>query len=402
MKKDTLSTIYTTTIFLVPVLSQYSVGPLDLDVIVMSFLFLVIVLGKSIQFQDNQSIVLLLLYTVLITLINLLVGKLYAEPLEILLRLGKYVLYLAMTMLLGVNQLINYEKGMKIFRIVALCATTYLILQAIFYYGLGITLPNTIGGKVNSTNAEEVGRLRSFYSEPSVMAYCTIPFICCSLFGEKYGKKDTRMFDAIYVSFGVVLSTSGQGIICVTALWLIWFIRNIVLGKIKFKEICTVIAVVCLITIMYSSGVLKFAVDRIMNTGEHGAISARASGYKTWGLLNTFQLMFGAGYGNYVTLNTYNLDVPYDYVNYSSLAENVFVTGIIGSVFLYTILFNGFLKGNLRAKMIFVSIIILGFSGCPLGSILIPTYFSFLFMPQEDKVIQKLTSEEVGNGKNTK
>lgn len=402
MKKDTLSTIYTIAVFLVPVLSQYAIGPLDLDVVVMGILFLIILFNHSVNIQNNQGIVLLLCYIVFITFINLLVGKLYATSMEILLRLVKYALYLAMTMFFGVNQLITYEKGIKIFRIVAFCATTYLILQAIFYYAAGIVLPNTIGGNTNTIiGGEEVGRLRSFYSEPSVMAYCNLPFVCCALFGEKYGKKDTRILDAIYVSFGIVLSTSGQGIACAAFLWASWVVRNIVLGKIKLKQILTVAAIVLLLRVLYVSGILKFAVDRMTNTDEHGAISARASGYETWKLLNPFQLLFGAGYGNYVTLNVYNLDVPYDYVNYSSLAENVFVIGIVGSLFLYIILFHGFLKGNLRAKMIFLLIIVLGFSGCPLGAIFIPIYLSFLFISSE-KESTKLINKEVDSGKVTK
>lgn len=401
MKKDTLSTIYTIAIFLVPVLSQYSIGPLDLDVVVMSILFLTIAFSNGVEFQNNRGIALLLFYIISITFLNLLGGTLYASSMEILLRLVKYALYLAMTMFFGVNQLITYEKGVKIFRVVAFCATTYLILQAIFYYAAGIVLPNTIGGNTNSIAGEEVGRLRSFYSEPSVMAYCNIPFVCCALFGEIYGKKDTRMFDAIYVSLGIVLSTSGQGIVCIGVLWGSWLVRNIVLDKIKLKEILTVIVVVLLLRAIYVSGILEFAVGRMTNTDEYGAISARASGYETWSLLNPVQLLFGTGYGNYVTLNVYNLDVPYDYVNYSSLAENVFVMGVVGSLFLYTILFHGFLKGDLRAKMVFLSIIVLGVSGCPLGAVYIPIYLSFLFISPEKEPI-KITNKEVDSGKITK
>lgn len=382
VKNSVISTIYIILIFLIPVLSQYAIGGLDLDVIVMSVLFIVLVFGYSIGIKKSRAFTFFIFYSIAITLINLLCGNLFAKPIEIMLRLIKFVLYISITVFLGLEQLITYERGIKIYRVIAIIATTYILIQAFFYYFFGITLPNKIGANLSEINPEEVGRLRSFYSEPSVMAYCNVPFICCALFGERYGERDTRLRDAIFVSIGILLSTSGQGIICTLVIWGVWIIHGIITGKIKFKEVCTIVLVVILGMALYFSGILEFAFNRISDTGEYGAIAARAGGYKSLSLLSVPQLIFGAGYGNYVTKNVYGLEVPYEFVNYSSFAENLFVIGIVGSLLLYGTLFIGALKGDIRAKMIFLVILVLSVSGSPLSSVHLPMYLSFLFLKQ--------------------
>ncbi|MBE5756525.1 MAG: hypothetical protein E7342_01880 [Clostridiales bacterium] len=399
-RKSVISDIYIFIILLLPMFAQYAIGPIDFDVILLLFVVFLLFVTKRLNITVDGPILLLLTYTLLVTLCNLLVGKLYATIFEIVFRLGKYILYFIVSILIGVNRQFKYDRAMQIYRIIAFFAVAYILLQALFYYLFNITLPNKIGKTIVEQGGVEVGRLRSFYSEPAEFAYSMIPFIVCSLFGKNYKKKDTRFFDAIFVSIGIVISTSGQGIVCCAAMWVIWIIEKIIKRELNVKTLATIILIVIVACVLYTSGILSFALDRVNDTGEYSAMAARFSGYKTLSLLNILQLVFGVGYGNYVTKNIYGLDVPYEFVNYSSIAENLFTIGIIGFCLLVFVFFKAYKKGNKRSKALIFAILILSTFGCPLISKLLPIYLSFVYVKDGVNNSKKVIEENKdGEGK---
>ncbi len=380
-KKSTkLQTFYLTVLFLLPVLAQYSIGPLDFDVIGMLMVAVGLFFSKQNYNLNKRGIIYLLIaYIAVVTLSNMIIGTLYSSRTDILLRCGRYCLYLIIVMLLCLDTLFDYRRAMKIYRMIAMAAFIYICVQAVFYYGAGITLPNKIGG-VEMTNeaGEEIGRLRAFYSEPADMAYSTIPFLCCSLFGPQYSEKDRRLLDAILVSIGIILTTSGQGIVAVAVLWGLWLIHGVAHQQMSFKRVIVLITIVTAVVVLYKSGVLSFALDRATNTDEYSATSARTSGYVTMQLLSPIQWFFGTGFGNYVTANIYDLDVPFLFVNYSSVAEFLFTTGIVGVLIIACFLLNEYRKGDIRSRMLIIALLILSVGGCPMTGKYMPIYLSLI------------------------
>ena len=372
--------LYSLIILLLPVLAQYSFfsGNLDFDVIAMALLFAVIFITPHRTARADIFFCLLFFYTFFITTVNILSGTAFAGTLSVVMRAGRYLLYIFITIVWGKDSVFDYEITMNIYRKIAYAALIYIVFQTVFYYIFHIVLPNKIGGSIAAAG-ENMGRLRAFYSEPADMSYSLIPFICCSLFGPAYRANDRRVTDAMSVSVAVALTTSGQGIICISIVWALWFVINISTGKLSGKYVGILISVCAAVIILYKYGILEFALGRVMDNSGHGAVSARASGYVTFSLLTPLQWIFGAGYGNYVTKNIYGLNVPYEFVNYSSLAEQIFTTGIVGTCFLFLYLFYGFMKGKTCQRIIICAVLFLMAGGCPLSGKYLPIYFSFIF-----------------------
>lgn len=376
-----LDKLYMTALVLLPVLSQYQVGPLDLDVVVMAFFFLAfLVSNRHLTItRFNQQIFIILVYIVAITGLNLLVGKNYSQDSDIILRAGRYCLYLLLVFFFG-NKHVSYEQLMRIYRVVAIMACIYLFIQAVFYYGAGITLPNKLGGSSHSENGAEVGRLRSFYSEPAELGYNLLPFLACSLFGAPYRRKgNSGYFDALLVTVAVVVSTSGQGVITAAVVWALWFVLRIWNKQFKTKDVLLIIVVAIAAVLLYKSGILEYTLGRVeTDNAETGAIAARSSGYQSLGLLSPLERLFGTGFGNYVVENTFDLDLVYEFVNYSSIAEFLFTLGIFGTLLWALFFYTVFRRGNLCSRAILAALLVLSLLGCPMTGKHFPLWLSLM------------------------
>lgn len=380
-KTPLLDKFYMLILALLPVFSQYRVGPLDLDVVLMLAMFMVYIFTTSVISITSvgKPIVLLIVYMIFFTSINMLAGTPYSPKTDIVLRTGRYCLYLFVVFCLGNNH-VNYEDMMRLYSVVARAAAIYIILQTIFYYGAGIMLPHKIGGSSVNDNLSDVGRLRSFYSEPAELGYNLTPFIACSLFGAPY-KKDSNKgnyLDALLVSIGIVLSTSGQGILCIGLIWALWLLSRFFKKGIKTRDFLLMLAAVIAVVILYTTGILEYALGRAEDTGEGSAINARSSGYVTLSLLSPLQKLFGAGFGNYVVENIFDLEVYYQFVNYSSLAEFLFTFGIIGTAIWVGFFIYLFRKGPAGAKVTILALLFMSLLGCPMTGKHFPLWLTLI------------------------
>lgn len=391
MKITTYKKLYALIVVLVPVLYQYSIagGLLDFDVIAMLLIFSLGVLGRIKSYVEYKNeFWLIIIYTIVVTLFNVLMGRHYSDTVSIIMRTGRYCVYMYIVLIKNID-MFDYKIAMNVYKKVAYLAAFYIVLQTIAYYGAGITLPNTIGGstaQVYSITGQQVGRLRAFYSEPAAMAYAMLPFVACSLFGEQWQEKDRRVQDAVVVTGAIILSTSGQGIVCAIAVWVMWVAQQLFLKRMSAKRGLEILVLIVIAVIVARSSIMEFALGRVANLDSTGAVSARASGYRTFSLLSPIQWIFGTGYGNYVTENLYGLNVPYRYVNYSSLAEYIFTTGIVGTIMLFTFFVKRFRRGKAYVRVLFVVIAILSLSGSPLTGNFIPIYLSLAFCRQGDAI----------------
>ena len=380
-KTPLLDKLYMLLLTLLPVFAIYRVGSLDLDVVLMLAFFAIFLFSsKFITITSvGKPIALLVVYILLSTSINLLVGERFSAKTEVVLRMGRYCLYLLMVFFFG-NKHATYREFMRIYRILVYAAIFYLFLQAVFYYGFGIMLHNKIGASSVSENAASVGRLRSFYSEPADLGYNMIPFLACSLFGEKYKadvSKDNSL-DALLVSVAIVMSTSGQGVICAGLIWGFWLLNHIFKEGLRPRDILILVGAVVAIIVLYFTGILEYTISRAESSGEGSAIDARASGYVSLALLSPLQLLFGTGFGNYIVENTFDLEVYYQYVNYSSLAEFLFTLGIFGTAILLGFFVYLFRKGTGSAKIMILSLLFLSLLGCPMTGKHFPLWLTLI------------------------
>ena len=102
-QKTTLSEgVYPWLLVIAPIVSLYRVGPIDFDVILFGVFFLcTIAFGKKLYIgKINRFMFLVIGYIILTTTINLLFGYQYSLPADIILRAGRYCLYLFITFFL--------------------------------------------------------------------------------------------------------------------------------------------------------------------------------------------------------------------------------------------------------------------------------------------------------------
>ena len=116
--------IYPWILVLLPVLSLYRFGPVDLDVIVMALFFVLACWRKRfVQLTPvNRITTTIFCYILLVTAINIAFGQKFSPSGDIILRAGRYCLYLLIVFFLG-NDSITYQKLMRAYRMVAFAAT---------------------------------------------------------------------------------------------------------------------------------------------------------------------------------------------------------------------------------------------------------------------------------------
>lgn len=363
-----------------PILSRYQIGPLDLDIVLMLVCLLVYLFSSSIITITpvGKPMAIMICYILLVTGANLLFGQLFSSRTDIILRMGRYCIYLFIVFAIG-NERVNYEDLMRIYRVIVYISAIYLVLQNVAYYSTGIILPSKIGGSSGEA-LSEIGRLSALYSEPAALGYNLMPFIACSLFGRNYKKNHTKSneVDALVASVAVMLSTSGQGILCAGLLWGVWLLHRILKKGLRSRDLLLIIGAVIAVLILYTTGILEYALGRMDSTGEGSAVNARFSGYVTLSLLSPLQAVFGSGFGNYVVENTFDLAVYYQNVNYSSIAEFLFTLGIVG-----TAIWSGFFlylykKGSIGSKMVIFSLLVLSLLGCPMTGMNFPLWLTLI------------------------
>ena len=364
---------------ILPILAQYSIlgGTLDLDVIAMLVVFGGFLLCKKTLRVKNAGIVItLLLYTCLVALGNIMWGRLFAAPSQIIMRMGRYVIYLTLALIVA-RDTVEYKTIMNACRIVAYVSLVYVAMQAVAFYGAGITLPNKIGAGMG-TKVSDVGRLSALFSEPADMCYSLTPFIVCSLFGPQYREKDSRLRDAVCITLAVLLTTSSQGSVCVISLWAVWCVLSAVKGKWNARSIVAFLMAVVVLLILYNSGVLEYSLGRLEDGGESTAWQARSGGYAALQLLSPIQKFLGAGYGNYFSENVYKLDTYGEMVNFSSISESLFTQGIIGSVLMLLLMIRVFAQGKGFQRILVLVMLGLSVGGCPFTGKYLPLYFGLI------------------------
>lgn len=382
----TYKKIYALVVVLGPILSQYSIGAIELDLIAMLLVMMIGILGRAKSKGGlNTSIIIFLIYVVIETIFNLIGGTHYSETTDIILRSGRYCLYIYFVLLKNLGYF-DYSIVFKYYRKVVYLAFAYILIQAAAFYATGLVLPNKIGGSAAALYTASVGRFRSFYSEPAALAYGIIPFTVCSLFGPKYEKSKNMLIDAVISSGAIILSTSGQGVICLTAVWGMWLIISFKSARITAPRLLLMMIILLAVAVLAGSPIINYTIGRANSIEQNGAIAARISGYSSLRLLSKMQLLFGAGVGNYIVKNAYNIKTVFSSIYYSTIAEYLFTTGIIGTSIFVSAFVTRYRGSSINVKVLILATLILSFGGAPLSGAFIPLYLSLIFSGSEEHV----------------
>jgi hypothetical protein len=207
--------------------------------------------------------------------------------------------------------------------------------------------------------------------EPAHFAqYVLIGLVIC-LFKEKSNIRSILF--AVFVTLGIVLSTSGQGLLVTCIVWII-FILDLIFGKGQSSNIRLlgmVLSVVAFIVLPFvmNSEVVQNNLARILMSGSNTAVSARAEGYTTFFSEDMLYIkIFGAGFGN----------TPLG-VWFSGLAYILYCSGIVGFLILLGIFIKCLFKSpNRYAKMLIFVCFLLSVSAEIINSYWIVFMFSLI------------------------
>lgn len=286
------------------------------------------------------------------------------------------VVYLAV-----INGLFDIKKLLKFSRVIATLATTLIIVQYICYYIFGFHLQLVATSLLDPGNSQWFGltqtgligvtgtrlafyRPSAFFLEPSHFAIYCIPSIVTELFSKN---GDTRIARrrALYISLGVLMSTSGMGIGVVIMCWAIYFgffygqhgkVRTVQLKKLlNVRSIAMLLAFVLILVALYVGvPVFRKSVMRIFVSEGGSSITAvqgrTLTGRRALGMLTGIRRYIGFG------------DI-YDISNWN-MASFFFVTfrfGWIGTAIFYSFYIYSFMKLRREAQLMTLIFLILSF-----------------------------------------
>lgn len=302
----------------------------------------------------SPALIAILVYTILCTLTNFMVGTTnYSDSTSVMTRTGRFVVVLVVMMGGGYSSKFEPEKYLGLLRGLSLFVAGYAMLQALVFRITGVKLINVLGG-VNGDFAltsalgeyETMYRPPSIFIEPSHACYFLVPYLCYVLFS--LNSKDQlvnkmRFREALFLSLGMIITTSGQGLTVLAVCWGLWFLRSVRKFNLSSLFVFAVIFIFLLSHFDFNS-----TIDRVTTTDSMNAIDARKGGYLLFDTLPDVYKYFGTGYGNYD-----------DSVYYSSFAEIMFCTGYIGLVLVLLLFLAPLRKGVLLQKVLALSSIVL-------------------------------------------
>lgn len=351
--------IYVWIVLLLPILSMYKspVSALDLG----TFLGLPIILlcNQTLKWKLRSSLKVtkqqhrfaksflgVCFYIIAITFVNVVIGLTFDkkvmesnEKLQMLFRCLKLVLTALVIIYCGFR-LMNFEYFMKVYWIIIKVAIIYIILQTICFYLFKKVLPPFITRFIREDYSYildynyhiQLGLFRpmSIFYEPAHFCEYCIPYLTF-LFYKRPVLNKTDFIRAIAISLGIVLSTSGIGCLFMGSLWILAFLRSLMIQK-GTNVFLLFLAALCVLPIAIKIPLFQKAFARLFSSGG-GAVQIRmGSGYSIFAQIGLIAKLFGIGYGNYPP--SYAISMSYSLIS----------LGIIGTIVLMWFLIRIILK----------------------------------------------------------
>ena len=366
--------VYTFLLMASPILFMYGVGIGTItltDSILMLlnliFIFKILINGKlSISF----NLLPFLIYIVVLSLIMRIDS-------DALLRTFRYSFYL-INIIFFAKKHFDYKLGIKIYRTISILSTGYLFSQIILYNLLGIYLPGVItGAYLLDTDLYQYNivlqqaqykRFMSFFEEPSHYAIYILGYITILLFTkmrtQSFSKKD--IYELMFLSAGIALSTSILGVMVLGVMLLIWLAVKLFYSKKSFVKVILFVFVFFIVAIFISqtSAFEYFTNISIINRQAGG----RFGGYSILKDLNSNVLLtiFGRG----MIRNSYS-------VYLASYPLIIYYFGYLG-LFLFIIAFIPYIAG---LKMNVSKALLICLFGIALGSEILLGRYILVFLP---------------------
>jgi hypothetical protein len=379
--------LYTTLIAILPLLSIYSSGIPGInlgELLLLLFLIYSFIFIKKGTYNYNSviSVVMLGWYILVSTLLAMFLDS--SQINDVFIRTTRFIFYLFIIFYLS-RRFFCIIFASSLFKIISVFATFYIVIQSIFYQGFGIILKGFLPfipvytAQYETFNYLEMYttifyRPTSFFLEPAHYAQYVLIGLVVVLFKEENTLKNAAL--SAFLTFGIIMSTSGQGVLIAGLVWVIYFLtllfnfdRSTTLRS-KFMVIILPAIALIILPFLSKSEVIRNTISRIFTNSSNSAVSARSEGYLAFFLNdNLFMKLFGSGFGN----------TPSGFW-FSGLAYILYCSGIVGFIILIAIFLKYYFKSNYRyIKMLVVLCFILSISAEIFNSYWIILFFSLIF-----------------------
>lgn len=375
------SYLLTLIIVLLPILSIYKspIQGLDLGSLLLISVFVLTVYRSKrvyLNFPREWAVYLLI---VLLSVFLIYPFSIKNQSIDyVFLRTSKYVLYMVIGIYSASNGIFHFSFGLLVYKSVGLVSVFMILFQSFLfrYFGINLigVLPNLLFLKSYTDrflNFTTQNRPTSFFLEPGHF----FDYIMLLLIMLLFRKTNQRIIDiifAIFVSIGLVLSTSGQAILFVIFIWIYFFFT--VFKRRTISNILKAISLILIIAVLLSQySVIYFFqnnLERILNLSAVGgnAVVARSEGFRAFFALPFLNKLVGVGYAN--TPNYF----------FSSMSFNLYTLGIVSIFFIlniYNKLYND--SSELYIKLLVVTMLIVSFGNTIFMSVSSVFYFSFIY-----------------------
>jgi hypothetical protein len=300
---------------------------------------------------------------------------------EVITRLIRYLFYIFCAVVVS-NGFFDLKYCIRWYRRIAIFATLYLMLQVFLFYSTGYLLRGTISW-LSVTNELynfegqkslllDFYRPHSIFMEPGYYAIFTLPFLVYNLFK----KPNSNIKMSIFLTIGLVLSTSGQALILSAVTWFVWIIKSVLNkgNKIKIKALLVIFLLVMITPFILQNENIQRSIDRLWGSPTASANSRVFEGFIDYNNLPLLYKTIGIGYGNDVS------DFSSGYMN--SLAYVLVHLGIIGFILILWIFIYMFIKTKGFQRILLLILFLLSGVGTIFISSKIILYISIVMCGQ--------------------
>lgn len=382
-------TLYSRFLAVLPLVSIYSSGIPGINVgeLILIMFFLYSIVGnrkgrynKSFDRNAWKFIVIFCMYLITIPILVCMLEDKFSLS-DMLIRTARLIFYFVIVLYIS-KKYFDYKMTMKWIVNISILAVIYLFIQYLSYYNFHIILKGYIPAFKLYTTAYETNnysllytenfyRPTSFFLEPAHCARYIILGLISVLFSNTLGK--SRLLLSLLISVGILLTTSGQGLLLLSIVWIFYlslFIRRVSKSKILENISLISIGAFALYILSKYTDTLQNTLSRVF-TGtiqSNNAIGSRLSSISVIFQRNLFDIIFGQGYGT----------VPSENLWMSGLTYVLFGAGLIGAYFIVSTFISCFRSGNNEIKIICLVFFLLFITDDAFNSYMIVLYLSLM------------------------
>ncbi len=379
--------LFTLVVVLFPILGIYisPISGFDLGTFCL-LLLLPFLLSGNFKIRIPLYMFLLIMYILLGSLIAYTVS----EPSDLalaMLRMGKFIITVVIVFIIAKEKFFDYQFAKKMLKIITISAVSYIIIQSILFYKTGRLLPsvpfnlirNEEYGTIDYSQAASIFyRPASFFLEPAHFAQYVVVYLTYCLFGD-FQKTEPQLIAAVFITIGLFVSTSGQGILLSFLIWTFWLFNQLaksgITRKIYLIIFCILLGLIVLPKV-FQTEIVSTSINRIITDSGLGVASkGRLFSYYYFNELPLLQKIIGTGYGN----------VPAG-VYLNSAAYILYCNGIIGMVIVGMLFYDAFRHARYfqRYLCIIYALLIMGSATFTASGIVF--YFMFIYSDYNKRV----------------